>query len=94
MDLYVGTKGDSYDNALAETINGLYKAKVIEAIASLLSKSTLVSLSVRIIRLSLKSSQSLTATRVAPPCCVTLGLHRSLTAPLENDSSVALLDHT
>lgn len=40
------------------------------------------------------SYQSLTATRVAPPCCVTLGLHRSLTAPLENDSSVALLDHT
>ena len=40
------------------------------------------------------TSQSLTATRVAPPCCVTLGLQRSLTAPLENESSVALLDHT
>ena len=25
----VGSKGDSYNNALAETINGLYKAEVI-----------------------------------------------------------------
>ncbi len=25
----VGNKGDSYDNALAETINGLYKAELI-----------------------------------------------------------------
>jgi transposase InsO family protein len=25
----VGSGGDSYDNALAETINGLYKAEVI-----------------------------------------------------------------
>ena len=25
----VGTKGDSYDNALAETVNGLYKAELI-----------------------------------------------------------------
>jgi len=25
----VGSKGDSYDNAMAETINGLYKAEVI-----------------------------------------------------------------
>ena len=25
----LGSKGDSYDNALAETINGLYKAEVI-----------------------------------------------------------------
>ena len=25
----VGTTGDSYDNALAETVNGLYKAEVI-----------------------------------------------------------------
>jgi putative transposase len=25
----VGSVGDSYDNALAETINGLYKAEVI-----------------------------------------------------------------
>jgi len=25
----VGTKGDSYDNALAESINGLYKAELI-----------------------------------------------------------------
>jgi transposase InsO family protein len=26
VELSVGSKGDSYDNALAETINGLYKA--------------------------------------------------------------------
>lgn len=26
----VGSVGDSYDNALAETINGLYKAEVID----------------------------------------------------------------
>jgi len=25
----VGTTGDSYDNALAETVNGLYKSEVI-----------------------------------------------------------------
>jgi len=25
----VGSTGDSYDNALAETINGLYKAEII-----------------------------------------------------------------
>jgi putative transposase len=25
----VGSKGDSYDNALAETINGLYKAELV-----------------------------------------------------------------
>ena len=25
----MGSKGDSYDNALAETINGLYKAELI-----------------------------------------------------------------
>ncbi len=25
----MGSKGDSYDNALAETLNGLYKAEVI-----------------------------------------------------------------
>ena len=29
IDPYVGSVGDSYDNALAETINGLYKAEVI-----------------------------------------------------------------
>ena len=29
MEPSVGSKGDSYDNALAETINGLYKAEVI-----------------------------------------------------------------
>jgi transposase InsO family protein len=28
-DPSVGSVGDSYDNALAETINGLYKAEVI-----------------------------------------------------------------
>ena len=27
----VGTVGDSYDNALAETVNGLYKAELIHA---------------------------------------------------------------
>ena len=30
----VGSVGDSYDNALAETINGLYKAEVIHRRAS------------------------------------------------------------
>ncbi len=29
MELSVGSRGDSYDNALAETINGLYKAEPI-----------------------------------------------------------------
>ena len=29
MKFSVGSKGDSYDNALAETINGLYKTEVI-----------------------------------------------------------------
>jgi len=29
MDSSVGSVGDSYDNALAETINGLYKTEVI-----------------------------------------------------------------
>jgi transposase InsO family protein len=29
LNLYVGSVGESYDNALAETINGLYKAEVI-----------------------------------------------------------------
>ena len=29
MELLVGSKSDSYDNALAETINGLYKAELI-----------------------------------------------------------------
>ena len=29
IELSVGSVGDSYDNALAETINGLYKAEVI-----------------------------------------------------------------
>jgi len=29
IECSVGSKGDSYDNALAETINGLYKAEVI-----------------------------------------------------------------
>jgi putative transposase len=29
MAASVGSKGDSYDNALAETINGLYKAELI-----------------------------------------------------------------
>lgn len=26
----MGTTGDSYDNALAESVNGLYKAEVID----------------------------------------------------------------
>jgi putative transposase len=29
IDSSVGSRGDSYDNALAETINGLYKTEVI-----------------------------------------------------------------
>ncbi|MHC9600598.1 integrase core domain-containing protein, partial [Corynebacterium diphtheriae] len=29
IDLSVGTVGDSYDNALAETVNGLYKTELI-----------------------------------------------------------------
>ena len=29
IEPYVGSVGDSYDNALAETINGLFKAEVI-----------------------------------------------------------------
>ena len=29
----VGSRGDSYDNALAETINGLYKAELIHRLA-------------------------------------------------------------
>ena len=29
VDTSVGSRGDSYDNALAETINGLYKAELI-----------------------------------------------------------------
>ncbi len=29
IELSVGSKGDSYDNALAETINGLYKTELI-----------------------------------------------------------------
>jgi putative transposase len=33
----VGSKGDSYENALAETINGLYKAEVIHRRSSLKS---------------------------------------------------------
>jgi transposase InsO family protein len=30
----VGSKGDSYDKALAETINGLYKAELVPRRAS------------------------------------------------------------
>ena len=37
----VGSKGDSYDNALAETINGLYKAELIYRRASCKSKESL-----------------------------------------------------
>lgn len=36
----VGSKGDSYDNALAETINGLYKAELIHRRAPWKTKET------------------------------------------------------
>ena len=36
----VGSKGDSYDNALAETINGLYKAELIHRRAPLKTKES------------------------------------------------------
>ncbi|MET3910080.1 transposase InsO family protein [Bradyrhizobium sp. S3.3.6] len=29
VERFVGSVGDSYDNAVAETVNGLYKAEVI-----------------------------------------------------------------
>jgi putative transposase len=31
IDASIGATGDSYDNALAETINGLYKTELIKA---------------------------------------------------------------
>jgi len=34
----VGSKGDSYDNALAETVNGLYKTELIHRRAPCKSK--------------------------------------------------------
>jgi len=37
----VGIKGDSYDNALAETINGLYKAELIHRRAPWKTKESL-----------------------------------------------------
>ena len=37
----VGNKGDSYDNALAETINGLYKAELIHRRARWKTKESL-----------------------------------------------------
>ena len=37
----VGGKGDSYDNALAETINGLYKAQLIHRRALWKTKESL-----------------------------------------------------
>ena len=37
----VGSKGDSYDNALAETINGLYKTKLIHRRAPWKTKESL-----------------------------------------------------
>ena len=37
----VGSKGDSYDNALAETINGLYKAELIHRRAPWKTKASL-----------------------------------------------------
>ncbi len=36
----VGTTGDSYDNALAETVNGLYKTEVIESLNSVIRHAT------------------------------------------------------
>ena len=37
----VGSKGDCYDNALAETINGLYKAELIHRRAPWKTKESL-----------------------------------------------------
>jgi len=37
----VGSRGDSYDNALAETINGLYKAELIHPRAPWKTKESL-----------------------------------------------------
>ena len=37
----VGGKGDSYDNSLAETINGLYKAELIHRRACWKTKESL-----------------------------------------------------
>ena len=37
----VGSRGDSYDNALAETINGLYKAELIHRRAPCKTKESL-----------------------------------------------------
>ena len=37
----VGSRGDSYDNALAETINGLYKDELIHRQAPWKTKETL-----------------------------------------------------
>ena len=37
----MGGKGGSYDNALAETINGLYKAELIHRLASWKTKQSL-----------------------------------------------------
>ncbi len=37
----VGSRGDSYDNALAETINGLYKAELIHRRAPWKTKESL-----------------------------------------------------
>ena len=37
----MGSKGDSYDKALAETINGLYKAELIHRRAPCKSKESL-----------------------------------------------------
>ncbi len=42
IELSVGSKGDSYDNARAETINGLYKAELIHQRAPWRTRETLV----------------------------------------------------
>jgi putative transposase len=41
MDPSVGSRGDSYDNALAETINGLYNAELIHRRAPWKTKESL-----------------------------------------------------
>src|SRR3954447_15589356 len=40
MEPSVGSRGDSYDNALAESINGLYKAELIHRKASWKTKAS------------------------------------------------------
>ncbi len=46
----MGIKGDSYDNALAETINGLYKAELIHRRAPWKTKESLGLATLRVSR--------------------------------------------